>query len=86
MPKATHTSIDTHGSTTRFSIGRTCDGYEVVDHDGRPVSNTYEHANKPLEIAAALNAASERGHRAVARVLARVEGTEMVIGYIDGDD
>lgn len=59
MPKttATTTVMPTVG-TKRFSIAQTCDGYEVTDRDGRPVTNSFDHANEPLRIAADLNDAA----------------------------
>lgn len=57
----------------RFSIASTCDGYEVVDDDGRAVSPAYNHANEPLAVAATLNDAAAAGPTALARALGAIE-------------
>lgn len=59
MPKtAAATKNMPVGTMKRFSVSQTCDGYEVTDRDGRPVTNSHEFANEPLEIAANLNDAA----------------------------
>jgi hypothetical protein len=73
-------------SLTRFSIASTCDGYEVVDSDGRAVSNSYETANEPLTIAGNLNTASEHGPKSLARAMACVEGFEVGLDITDDDE
>lgn len=58
----------------RFTLASTIDGYEVVDSDGRAVSDSYDTANLALSIAADLNAAAARGRRALVRAFGTVEG------------
>lgn len=71
---------------TIFTVGTTCDGYEVVDDNGRSMSNSYDTANKPLEIAGALNTAAEHGPKSLARALSCVEGAEVGLDVFDLDD
>lgn len=68
-PGAAKRSVMPTGPRSRFSVATTCDGYEVVDSDGRAVSNSYEFATRPLEIAAELNGAAAINQRALARKL-----------------
>lgn len=58
----------------RFSVSPTIDGYEVVDDDGRAVSNHFEFANLALELAGDLNSAAARGKRSLAVALGATEG------------
>lgn len=43
----------------RFAMANTIDGYEVIDADGRSVTDSYTFANRPLKIAAMLNEAAD---------------------------
>jgi hypothetical protein len=57
----------------RFSIASTIDGYEVVDRDGRAVSDSFDTANRALSIAADLNEAAGRGRRALSRAFGAID-------------
>lgn len=64
------------GPAVRFHVAPTIDGYEVVDADGRSVTDAYPFANKPLVIAGRLNDAAAVSKQALARAL----------GVVDADD
>lgn len=63
------TLTDRTVTATRFKVANTIDGYEVIDNDGRSVSNYYDHANRALELAGRLNDAAAAGASALRREL-----------------
>lgn len=58
---------------TRFTIQSTIDGWEVQDKDGRPVTNSFPNATRPLQIAGQLNDAAQYGNRSLAVALGAVD-------------
>jgi hypothetical protein len=62
--------------TGRFSCASTLDGYEVIDADGRCVTDSYVHYGSATKAAARLNDAAEGGPKALRMALGAVEDTD----------
>lgn len=58
MPRISIAAEASAPPARRFTVANTIDGYEVVDNDGRTVSNCYDYAGEALEIAGRLNDAA----------------------------
>jgi hypothetical protein len=59
--------------STRFTIGTTIGGHEVVDIDGRPVSPVLTTRQSAVDLSELLNAAASRGRNTLAKALGAVE-------------
>lgn len=60
-------------SNVRFEIGMAVGGYEVVDRDGRPVSEVFPEKIIATNAAAELNEAASKGRSTLANALGALE-------------
>lgn len=63
-------------TTKRFSVGRTCEGWEVIDSDGRPVTEEFFSEDIAHAAKKKLNEAALHGPKSLA----------LALGAIDADD
>lgn len=57
----------------RFDVGTTIGGYEIVDLDGRPVTEVFSNQAAALAAKTSLNHAAATGRRALASALGAVD-------------